>query len=136
MSYKDTVRQYYEAIWNQNDRQLIPELLHQDIKFRGSLGQMQYGHADFENYLDFIRHALGDYHCEIIDMVAEENKVYARMSYTGIHHGDLFGFAPTYAKLKWEGIASFIFIDDKIAELWVIGDVQAVLKQLAKHVGE
>jgi predicted ester cyclase len=67
-------------------------------------------------------------------MAAEGDKVYARMLYSGIHRGEFFGFAPTGAKLKWDGIAAFTFTNGKISELWVMGDVQGILKQLARHV--
>lgn len=133
-SHKECVRRFYEAIWNKADKEVIPELLHENIRFRGSLGLMQHGHAGFAGYLDFVRQALDEYRCEIVDMVAEDDKVYARMLYSGIHHGEFFGFAPTHARLKWDGIAAFTFVDGKIAELWVMGDVQGIMKQLARHV--
>jgi steroid delta-isomerase-like uncharacterized protein len=132
--HKETVRRFYEAIWNNADKEMIPELLDENIAFRGSLGLMQYGHTGFAGYMDMIRQALGEYRCEIKEMVAEGDKVYARMLYSGIHRGEFFGFAPTGAKLKWDGIAAFTFTNGKISELWVMGDVQGILKQLARHV--
>jgi steroid delta-isomerase-like uncharacterized protein len=134
--HKETVRRFYEAIWNSADKEMIPQLLHEDIAFRGSLGLMQHGHAGFAGYLDFVRHALGDYRCEIVEMVAENDKVYARMAYSGVHRGDLFGYAATNTKLKWDGIAIFTFSDGKIAELWVLGDVHNVMRQLSRHVSD
>jgi predicted ester cyclase len=115
---------------------MIPELLHENIAFRGSLGLMQHGHAGFAGYLDFVRQALGDYRCKIVDMVAEGDKVYARMAYSGVHLGDLFGYAATNAKLKWDGVAIFTFADGKIVDLWVLGDVHNVIRQLARHVDD
>lgn len=134
-SHKETVHRLYEAIRNQTDKEVIPSLIHPDVRFRGSLGEVQRGLDKFSGYLDFVREALDHYRCDIIDMVAEDDRVYARILYSGVHRGDFFGFAPTYAKLRWEGIAAFTFTDGKIAELWAIGDMQAVLKQLARHVG-
>ena len=135
-NHKDTVRQFYDAIWNNDDHTVMAELLHEDFTFRGSLGQQQSGHAGFARFMDFIRAALANYRCEIIDMVEEGDKVYARMVYTGIHRGELFGYAPTNAKLKWDGIAAFTFQGDKIADLWVLGDIHSVIKQLARHVAD
>ena len=84
--------------------------------------------------MDFIRNALGKYRCEIVDIIAEDNKVYARMLYSGIHQGELFGYAPTHGKLKWDGVAVFTFENSKIAELWVLGDVHCVIKQLTRYI--
>lgn len=135
-NHKAIVRQFYDAIWNNADTTIIPELLCEDFAFRGSLGQQQRGHAGFAQFMAFIRAALGNYRCEIIDMVAEDDKVYARILYTGIHRGELFGYAPTNAKLKWDGIAAFTFRDGRIAELWVLGDLHSVMKQLSRHVAD
>lgn len=132
--HKETVRKFYDAIWNKADKTIIPELLCEDFAFRGSLGLMQRGHAGFANYMDLIRSALGEFRCEIVDMVSEENKVYARMLYSGIHQGELFGYAATHARIKWDGVAIFTFSDGRISELWVLGDVHGVMKQLARYV--
>lgn len=131
---KDTVRRFYETIWNQNDKSLIPELVHEDVTFKGSLGSTLCGHKGFALYIDFIHRALGDYQCRVVDMVAEDDKVYARISYSGIHQGELFGYAATEAKIEWDGIAVFVFTDGKISDIWALGDVNGVMKQLARYV--
>jgi len=131
---KVKVRSFYEDIWNKADKSLIPELMHEDVSFRGSLGQMQRGRSGFSLYIDFVRSALDEYRCHIVDMVAEDNRVYARMEYSGKHCGDLFGYAPTYANIKWEGVAVFSFQDGKICDIWALGDVNGVMKQLARYI--
>lgn len=133
-NHKETVQKFYDAIWNNDDKSVIPELLSDDFAFRGSLGLEQRGHKGFSLYMDFIRRALGNYRCEIIDMISEGDKLYARMLYSGVHQGELFGYAPTHGKIKWDGIAVFRFEDGKIAELWVLGDVHSVIKQLARYL--
>lgn len=132
--YKDTVRKFYDAIWNKADKTVIPELLTEDFLFKGSLGLMQQGHAGFANFMDQIRAAIGEYRCEIVEIAAEDDKVFARILYSGIHRGELFGYAATHGRIKWDGVAIFRFRDDKIAELWVLWDVNDVMKQLARYV--
>jgi len=133
-SHKEIVRNFYDAIWNNADKTVIPDLLTEDFLFKGSLGLMQRGHNGFANFMDQVRAALGEYRCDIIDMAAENDKVFARMLYSGIHRGDLFGYAATHAKIKWDGVAIFTFSDGKISELWVLWDVNDVMKQLARYV--
>jgi predicted ester cyclase len=67
-------------------------------------------------------------------MAEEEDRVFARILYSGIHRGDLFGYAATHGRIKWDGVAIFRFRDSKIAELWVLWDVNDVMKQLARYV--
>ncbi|HSI23501.1 MAG TPA: ester cyclase [Methylophilaceae bacterium] len=133
-NHKEIVRNFYDAIWNNADKTVIPDLLTEDFLFRGSLGLMQRGHDGFANFMDQVRAALGEYRCDIVDMAAEGNKVFARMLYSGVHRGDLFGYAATHARIKWDGVAIFTFRDGKISELWVLWDVNDVMKQLARFV--
>ena len=133
-NHKEIVRNFYDAIWNNADKTVIPDLLTEDFLFRGSLGLMQRGHDGFANFMDQVRAALGEYRCDIVDMAAEGNKGFARMLYSGGHRGDLFGYAATHARIKWDGVAIFTFRDGKISELWVLWDVNDVMKQLARFV--
>ena len=133
-NHKETVRKFYEVIWNNDDKSLIPELLSENFNFRGSLGLSQRGHRGFSLYMDFVRCALGNYRCEIVDMIAEGDKLYARIQYSGGHQGELFGYAPTHGKIKWEGVAAFTFENGKISEIWVLGDLHNVIKQLARYL--
>jgi predicted ester cyclase len=41
-----------------------------------------------------VQKALGDYRCVIEELVAEKSKVFAKMTFTGIHRGEFMGFAP------------------------------------------
>lgn len=132
---KEIVRKFYEAIWNNADKTVIPELLTESFVMLGSLGPpQQRGHQGLALYMDFIRNTLGNYRCDIVDMVEEDNRVYARMLYSGVHQGELFGYAATHGKLKWDGVALFTFEDGRIAEIWVLGDIHNVIKQLSRYL--
>jgi hypothetical protein len=48
------ISRFCHEIWNRFDQSLIPELLTEDIHFRGSLGQYKIGYAEFAQYVDFI----------------------------------------------------------------------------------
>lgn len=132
---KESVRKFYETILNNADKSVIPQLLTEEFVMRGSLGLPQRsGHIGLALYMDFIRTTLGNYHCEIVEMIEEGNKIYARMLYSGIHQGELFGYAPTHGKIKWDGVAVFTFDEDKIAEVWALGDVHCITKQLSRYL--
>jgi predicted ester cyclase len=84
------------------------------------------------SYVDFVHNALDNYCCDIIDLVVENQKAFARMRFHGIHRGEFFGYAPTGRLVEWAGAALFTFRDDKIEDLWVLGDVHSLL-QLLEH---
>ena len=96
MSYEtDQVRKFYEVIWNQRNRDAIPEVLQGNVKFRGSLGQDKLGHAGFAEYFDMVHEALGEYQCVVDELVSEPGRVFAKMKFTGVHRGEFMGYLPT-----------------------------------------
>jgi predicted ester cyclase len=126
------VESFYADLWNRHDQSKIPALLHEDFTFRGSLGQVRTGHAGFASYVDLIHQALGEYRCDILDLVVEAPQAFARMRFSGIHQGDFFGYAPTGQRLEWAGAALFTFKGERVADLWVLGDLHG-LRQLLER---
>jgi predicted ester cyclase len=127
------VQSFYAEIWNQHDKSKIPSLLHTDFTFRGSLGQTQSGHEGFASYVDFVHAALGNYCCDILDLVIENQQAFARLRFHGIHRGRFLGYAPTGKRVEWTGAALFTFREDKIADLWVLGDMHGLLQLLEQQ---
>ena len=127
---QNLVKRFYEIIWNQHEHSIIPDVLHTDFTFRGSLGDEKQGHVEFIEYLDKIHAALDNYQCSLLDMVSEPEKVFAKMRFSGIHTGLLMGYKATGQKVNWDAAALFNFRDDKIIDLWVLGDLIALENQL------
>ncbi len=126
------VEQFYSRIWNKHDLTMIPVLLADDFVFRGSLGVEKHGHAGFAEYVEMVHAALDEYRCDILETVSEPGKVFARMRFSGIHRGELMGCPATGKPVKWDGAALFHMNGARIARLWVLGDLTALRKQLAK----
>ncbi len=127
------VDSFYADIWNRHDKSKIPVLLCDNFTFRGSLGQAKVGHEGFESYVDFIHAALANYCCDILDLVVEGSKAFARMRFSGIHRGEFFGYQPTGKPVEWLGSALFAFNGKKVANLWVLGDVHGLLQLLERN---
>ena len=119
---KQQVRKFYEVIWNKHNKDAVPDVLHESFKFRGSSGSEKQGHTGFIEYLDMVHEALGDYRCEIMEMIAESSKVFAKMRFSGIHKGEFLGFQPSNRMVSWDGAALFYFMGGKYQKYgcWVI----------------
>ena len=130
---RKSVESFYADIWNRYDKARIPELLSSNICFRGSLGLEKTGHEGFTSYLDYVHRALGQFRCDILDLVIESPKAFARMRFSGIHRGELFGYSATGKQVEWAGAALFTFAEDRIVDLWVLGDVQGVMQILGQN---
>jgi len=124
------IERFYHELWDRFDKALIPVLLTEDVRFRGSLGQNKNGHAGFAEYIDFVRRAFPDFSNEIEEMISEGDKAFARLTYRGTHRAEIFGIAPTGKRIQYAGAAVFSFRDDKISEVWVLGDIHGLLAQL------
>ena len=133
--YKQQVRRFYEVLWNahDHDKEAIPTVLHRDGTFRGSLGQEKKGHQGFAEYVDMVHHALGEYRCAIEELVAEQTKVFTKMSFSSLHQHDFMGLRPTGKRVTWQGCALFSFDEELIADVWVLGDLKGLEEQLKEN---
>ena len=125
MTVPNLVAAFYERIWNKGDLDAIRDLLSENFRFRGSLGNTMRGRDAFRDYVLSVRGALAEYHCQILDCVTEGNKAAAKMRFSGIHVGTFRGYAPTQKRIEWSGAAFFV-LGGAIEELWVLGDLLAL----------
>jgi steroid delta-isomerase-like uncharacterized protein len=128
--HKELVRRYYEALWNRWDFALADELIAEQIAFRGSLGQTVKGREGFKAYMREVCRAFPDFHNRVEELVAEGDRVAARLTYTGTHAGALLGIAPSGRRVSYAGVALFRIASAQIAEGWVLGDLYGLIGQL------
>lgn len=131
MSTSFLVEQFYSQIWTAGDLEATAAILADDFCFRGSLGAELQGRQAFEGYVRYVRGALSDYRCDILECVCEGDRAFAKMRFSGRHTGDFRGYPPTGRSIDWLGAALFRFEGERIADLWVLGDLMsldAVLK--------
>jgi steroid delta-isomerase-like uncharacterized protein len=105
-------------------------LLAEDISFRGSLGTEANGIGEFCAYARSVWLAFPDFHNEIEDMIADGERVAARLTYTGTHRGEVLGMGATGRRVQYEGIGLFTIRDGLIAELHVVADRLRLVEQL------
>jgi steroid delta-isomerase-like uncharacterized protein len=136
MSIPSLVTAFYDEIWNRGDLDASTRLLAEAFVFRGSLGAELRGREAFAGYVQSVRGALADYHCEILECVAEGDRAFAKMRFSGRHVGVFRGHAPTGKPVHWLGAALFQFAEGWIAELWVLGDLAGLDAVLADNQRE
>lgn len=129
---KSLVRRYYAEVWNAWSVPALEELISSEIIFHRSIGTAVKGVADFKQYVSRIRSAFSDFHNHIEELIAEGDQVAARLTYTGTHRGELFGFPGIGNKIKYQGLAIFEFKKGKITRGFVLGDTETRKRQLAQ----
>jgi steroid delta-isomerase-like uncharacterized protein len=125
------VRRFYDQLWNRWDDDAVDEVLAADFAFRGSLGDVTRGRDQWRGYRDTIRSAIPDFHNEIVELVVSGGHAAARLVYSGHHHGTLLGHPGHGASIRYEGAAFFRTGSGQLASAWVLGDVDALRRQLA-----
>jgi steroid delta-isomerase-like uncharacterized protein len=124
------IERYYNQMWNRWDFDLVDQLISPMVKFHGSVGVSVEGLDGFRNYMHFIRSAFPDFHNTLEEMVAEDDRVAARLTYRGTHRGAIFGVAPTGKSITYEGLALSRIDAGKVVEGHVLGNVIHLLGQL------
>ena len=72
--------------------------------------------------------AFDDFNHSVHDLVAEGDRVAARITFSGIFARPLFGLQPTGARVNATGIAIYRFVDGRIAEKWGYFDALGYLR--------
>lgn len=126
----ELVERFYHRVWNEADETEARTILARDFRFRGSLGPELRGQDGFIAYMRAVRDALGGFTCRIEEMIAAADHAAARMTFHGRHRGPFFGIGPSGQEIRWSGAAFFKIRDDKIVELWVLGDIEGIRRQL------
>ena len=63
-----------------------------------------------------------DWHETIEDIIAEGDKVWIRITYTGTHTGEFMGVAPTGKKVTMTGVDIYRIENGKLVEYWHVSD--------------
>jgi steroid delta-isomerase-like uncharacterized protein len=74
--------------------------------------------------------AFPDFRHDIVDLVAEGDKVAVRFNVTGTHKGDLQGIPPTGKKVSFGAMDFITLMDGKIVEDWLSVDMMGLMQQI------
>ena len=91
---KAIVRRAYDAI-NQNDLDALDEMVDSDITDHDPAPGQGPGLEGVKQYFSSLHTAFPDVHMDVEDMIAEGEKVVARVSVSGTHQGEILGIAAT-----------------------------------------
>jgi predicted ester cyclase len=78
--------------------------------------------------------AFPDFHHNINDMMAEADKVIARVTLTGTHDGEFMGIPPTRNKIEYNAVLTARFSDKRIVEFWGVADMMTLMMQLGMEL--
>ncbi|MDY3205533.1 MAG: ester cyclase [Arcobacter sp.] len=131
LTNKELVKLYYDELWNKQNKDYIDILFDDNITFHGSLDIDVKGKEQFKTYMDTILTGIPNLFHSIVTMVCEGDIIAVKALYNGRHTGKLFEFEPSNNKIAYSGASFFKFRDGKIVDVWVLGDLKNLIKQLS-----
>ena len=126
---KNLVRRMYEEVWNEGRLEVIDEICAPGYVGVGPYGDER-GPESVKRGVTSRRTAFPDIHVTIEDMVAEADKVIARLTFRGTHRGEFQGIPPTNKEVTWTGIWIYRVANGKFVERWHNYDMLGLLRQL------
>jgi steroid delta-isomerase-like uncharacterized protein len=127
---KAIARRGYEAI-NQNNLDALDEVVAPDITDHDPAPGQAPGLEGVKQWFSSMHTAFPDFRMNVEDMIAEGDKVVARVRLSGTHQGELMGIDATGNRVTITGIDILrINADGKIMERWGNFDDLGMMQQL------
>jgi predicted ester cyclase len=116
---KAVVRRLVEEVLNGGRLEVI------DVLYAPALA------AEMKAWIAPFRASFPDVHMQVVDLIAEDNKVVGRFTCSGTHLGEWLGHAPTGRRFEAvDEVSIFRFHDGRISETWGLEDNLGRLEQL------
>jgi steroid delta-isomerase-like uncharacterized protein len=122
-------RRAYEAI-NQKNLDALDQMVASDIIDHDPAPGQGPGLEGVKQYFSSLHTAFPDVQMNIDDMIAEGDKVVARVNMSGTHQGEFMGNDPTGNRVTITGIDILRIADGKIVERWGKFDDLSMMQQL------
>lgn len=128
---KAIVRRFYEEVVNNGNMTVAGELMAQDYIEHGSPAGQPSGIVGFQQFVAMVATAFPDLQVTVEDLIAEGDKVVARVTVRGTHKGTLMGSIPPTGKhATWTGIDIFQIASGKIVGRWNQRDLLGLMQRL------
>jgi C-1 hydroxylase len=123
---KELVRRWYEA-FSRHDVDSVAEMVAPDLVHHNSTNQ---GRDGVRAEVAYWYGAFPDASVAIDDLIAEGDRVVARLTASGTHRGEFMGTPPSGKPISIQEIDIFRIENGLIAEIWAAPDIFGLVIQL------
>lgn len=130
---KTNFKRLYEEVFNQGNFDVADELIGPNVvehQQQPGVAPDAAGPELVKQIARFFRSAFPDLHIAVDDLIAEGDRVAARVTIAGTHQGELLGIPPTGKQVQISSIDIIRFEDGKAAEHWGETDIMSMMQQL------
>lgn len=125
---KAVARRFLDELWNQSNFDVIEELLARD--YNGHSSTVIRGPEGAMAFIPVARAAFPDFRFDILDQIAEGDKVATRWKIVGTHEGPFEGAPPSGRRVEMTGITIFRLAGGRLVEGWTNEDILGLLQQI------
>ena len=128
---KAVIRRLFDEVFNHQNFDILEELVAEDVVSHSATEEHKHGIEGFKHVMEWGAALMPDGRYELIDMIAEGDKVACRVVVSGTQEGEVFGIPPPTGKsftaehVHWHRVA-----DGKLVERWAVRDDLGTLIQL------
>ena len=121
-------------VFNGRRLDLLEDVLHPEFRGRGisafAPDEPEVGPGARRKLYETFYQSIPDARAEVLDVIAEGDKVVIADRFGGTHRGEFFGRSGTGDRIEWMAIHIYTIRDGKILEDAVMTDSLAILQQL------
>jgi len=127
---KSVVLRAEEELWNKGNLAAADDLYSPTFVCHFVIGPEWRGVQGVKDVVAQHRRSFPDWHENVDDIIAADDKVVIRFTSTGTQEGQFAGIAPTAKKVTIQEMAIFRLAGGKIVEQWGMPDLHGLLEQL------
>jgi steroid delta-isomerase-like uncharacterized protein len=128
---KATVRRIYDELWNERNLEIAGEVIAEGgVNYDTELVPQPFGPEEMKGTVRMVTAGFPDNHHEVEEMIAEGDKVVARVTLTGTQEGEIMGIPPTGRSIEVAEIHIYRLADGKAVENRVGRDDLGAMRQL------
>ena len=127
---KVTARRFFQEVVSEGRLDVIPELVEEGFVEHEAMPGAPEGRASVGWFVTAFRTAVPDLRVEVEDLIAEDDRLVARSTWSGTHEGELFGMPATGKRFAMGVIDIVRFEGDRVVEHWGITDVAGMMQQV------
>jgi len=88
------------------------------------------GREGFKHFIRQIKTGFPDLQCNVQDITADGDKVWARTTFVGTHRGEFMGVQPTGNRVEFQVVDIVRFQDGRCVEHWGVGEAMGLMAQI------
>ncbi len=130
---KALVRRHLEEAVNQCRPEVWNDVMAEDFVLHHPL--VEPGRTSYAAALETLHAGFADLTVEVLDLIAEDDRVVVRHIERGTHTGDFVGLAPTGRRYEKHGFGLYRIESGRLAEAWMQEDDQGYQQQQQQLFG-